>query len=318
MRQTNTLILILIAAIFLTCCTKEAEIKQRKYPMVQTNIELTDGCVILIGDLIEGEQPILYYGFIYDTNHYLSHLSTSDTIYLKGNPENSFSVDLHAGFKPNKTYIVSAFIKTKEVTFVGNQLSFQFNNSKALELASFNPGRGTTDDLISIKGRYFSSSKRGNIVTFGSDTAIVEHASENELLVRVPNIPDEQQCRIKVVTPTSNASFTDYFERWYKWKRIQDSIPGHNHYGEKCGDYFYMFDFTVKDMFRFNVITGESNLCSPIPSNYIDYLDASFCCNGMLYFLFNGRTDLWEYNPDNDLWSLKNRSRASGYFWTLL
>lgn len=296
-----------LTALILASCAKEAELKHREYPMVHTFLEQTNESITLKGELVSGEQEIISYGFVYDTNHFYSYHSSSDTIYLQGVPGDNYAVELHTGFKPGKTYTVAAFVKTHEFTFIGNKISFQFNNSKPVELEGFTPNRGTTDDLIVIHGKNFSSSKRGNIVIFGSDTATVEYASESSLTVRVPGVPDEQFCNITVTTPTSTATSNSEFERWYHWKRLPFTITDHQHQGEKCGDYFYLFNITLKYMVGINVQTGETRNCSPIPipSSEYTYIDTWFNCNNKLYFLFKGLTDFWEYSPEQDTWNLK-------------
>lgn len=293
---------LILLAVMSAACTKDAEIQEREYPMVRTFLTSDSESITFTGEIFsKGSQEIISYGFVYDT----LFGKQVDTILLKGKPEEEYSITLQAGFAPGEIYQLRAFIRTPENYIFGNKIEFGFNGSKPVELYSFTPSRGTTGDTVIIEGKYFSRAIGGNIVRFGNDTAKVILVEEGRLFVTVPEIPEDQICQISVKTPSSFSSLAGQFERWYNWTRLYDSIPGSYHRGTKAGDFFVLFDNWNQTTMAYNISTGSYFTTSPFPGSDYGYYSPVFSCEGLAYMLCNGSKQLWQYNPETDVWIQK-------------
>jgi len=295
-------LIIMLFAILSAGCIKDAEIPDPGYPLVMTFVSSDSESIKFIGEIMtEGNQEIISYGFVYETQHG----QKVDSIHFKGKPENKFSIELQSGFTPDVLYHLRAFVQTTNHYVFGNSLDFKFNYSKPVELYNYTPFRGTTGDTIVIEGKYFSPSINGNIVIFGSDTGKVVIAEVGKIYVKVPEVPVDQICHISVKTPSSFSSFEGDFERWYNWERIWDSIPGYYQNGTKAGNYMVMYDYWEKTLMTCNLLTGMSNPATQFPGTDNSKNDPVFTCMEMAYIMCNYSKQLWQYDPVTGDWKRK-------------
>jgi N-acetylneuraminic acid mutarotase len=178
-----------IAIIFLALLVSCENIREYEYPLIQTG-DITDidstGAVFnaKIADL--GKEKVDEYGFVWDTKQEPDILRSEkykiSTLPKTGAVKEHISTTLKNGVK----YYVRAFIKSNNYLTYGKEVSFTSSGSEAAVIDDFEPKVGNLGDTVLIFGKNFSYILSNNIVQFNQFKASVISATQDTLMIIVP------------------------------------------------------------------------------------------------------------------------------------
>jgi N-acetylneuraminic acid mutarotase len=315
---------IFIALLSLSSCKKEAEVKPKDYPYVITNSPIVnhDGAEFIADITNLGNYEILKYGFVWSKK---SKPTIQDNIMLfdKEPKKRIYSYNVNSGLVQGHIYYVRAYILTEQYEVYGNMKSFNSLGSLPPIISNFTPKYGPIGTQVIIEGENFALSKTENIVKFGEINAIIDSASTNVLLVRVPTITKPEKVYISVETSGYSTTFLDEnFDMWFPWIRKSD-FPGtylHSTNNFEINGKIYICggletgEFQImKEFWEYNPTT-DIWIRKPDFPGEARYNAIAFSCNGKGYYGL-GTTysvdykdyvvDLWEYDPDTEQWTQK-------------
>lgn len=223
MRYRSIFIISSIIFFLLTNCEKEAEIMPKEYPYVITTAPVVnaDGATFSAELINLGTQKILKYGFVW-SEHSKPTILDNIKLYENDAKKGIYSYKLNSGLTKGQSYNVRAYIKTEQYEVYGNNMSFTSLGSLPPEISSFSPGFGPIGTQVEINGENFSPSIYGNVVKFGNSTAIIDSASENKLVVSVPEIIKSEKVNISIETAGMSTTSTELFDLWFPWLQKND------------------------------------------------------------------------------------------------
>lgn len=315
-------IIIIIALISLSNCEKDAEVQFKDYPFVITNSpRIYDSGVEFLADLTNlGNQEILKYGFVWSTEStptIQDYYKLFDDKAKKG----IYTFNVNSGLAEGKTYYVRAYIRTNQYEVYGNEESFTSQGSLPPEIDDFEPKFGPIGTEVTIKGRNFGLSKKGNKVQFGNVEAIVDSVSENSIIVTIPQISKPELVPVTIETAGMIAISLDSFDLWFPWKRLNNfnlgfwggpisfSLNNRAFFGLGYNRIdFWEYD-PVKDIFirKANfpkLVAGYPMSFTANNKGYVLFVDDQYTTSGGVP-INDTIKELWEYNPANDAWTRK-------------
>jgi N-acetylneuraminic acid mutarotase len=306
---------ILFLFLFSISCKKDAEILPKFYPYVVTVEPVVyEGGVIFSAEILQpGDQEIEQYGFVWSDKGNPS--ASSDCKLFRGNVKKGiYSFTLTGGLIKGTQYTVRAYVVSGKIRVLGNPVSFESSGSLPPQITSFTPTSGPIGTPVVIEGKNFAVSASENRVKFGNVQAIIDSVSEDRLFVTVPTVTESVFLPISVETAEMTDVSDDSFDIWFPWKRMKDFSDGLNNMtGFSIGDKAYLgLGYGTTDFWEYDPASDEFVQKSDFPVP-IDACPRSFTINNRGYVIFsNGNnndpgtskiTQLWEYNPAEDLWT---------------
>jgi len=167
--------------------------------------------------IYRGDEEILNYGFVWRTFRNPSLGRDESRIITANLKTNAFSELIETTLTLGGNYHVRAFVRTKEFTVYGEEVTFSSQGSQAPELLNFSPTSGLFGDTIVIQGKGFSSVLGnanlvgGNVVTFGGVPAKVVVATDSLLKALVPFELEDESVQIKITVAGYSARSNDNF-----------------------------------------------------------------------------------------------------------
>lgn len=183
MKNIDSLCILLL---ILFSCSEQNEFV---YPLIQTgevtNIDST-GAIFhaRISDL--STDNILEFGFVWGPAS-KQGLNPYRIILAETPANGTFSTKLATDLLSDTVYYVQAYAKNGSYTTYGKIVTFRSKGSLSPEIIDFSPKEGSDGTQVTINGRNFSPTLSGNIVKFGKATATVIEASNDRLVVTLPN-----------------------------------------------------------------------------------------------------------------------------------
>lgn len=183
MRKNNLLLIFLLLAL---SCKQEPEYS---FPLIQTG-EVTcidsTGAIFHAKIIDQSTENIQGYGFVWglktppDIN--------SSKVTLVELPQNGIiSKKIFCDLIDDTLYYMRAFAQNNSYITYGRVVSFKSMGSLSPEILDFQPKEGSSGTQITITGENFSSRLTGNEVTLGPYKAIINKASNKELIVTLPD-----------------------------------------------------------------------------------------------------------------------------------
>lgn len=176
----------MVLLIIVFSCSKEDEFD---YPLIFTG-EVTDvnneGALFngKITDVSKGD--LIEYGFVWDTIP-TPTIEDSEKIVVRSSAQAGvFSARVSTTLRNGTEYYVRAFARNSNFVTYGKEVLFTSLGSVAPQILNFSPRTGNTADTLIIYGRNFSYTKSNNKVRFGELHAAVIKASQDTLVVLVP------------------------------------------------------------------------------------------------------------------------------------
>ena len=180
------IVLVCFFAIVILSCKDQNEFE---FPLIQTG-EVTDitdtGAVFHAKIFYTAKDNISEYGFVWGLTENPDVQSSKAVIVDSPKPGVIREVIKYDLF-PDTDYYVRAFARTSDYLTYGKEVSFRSRGSLPPEIFDFNPKEGTAGTRITITGINFSSCLSGNRVEIGRFTAIIEKASNDSLVIRLPD-----------------------------------------------------------------------------------------------------------------------------------
>ncbi len=205
------LISVVLVLILFSRCQKEI-VESQVYPRIithdVTNIS-TEGATLNAELLSTGANPVIAYGFLWDTIPFLYYDSSEKVEHKKSLKKGKFECRINASLTKNQSYFVKAFVKTDDFLTMGEAVGFTSNGSVPPKIDSFSPKSANWGDTIFIKGEKFSF--KSNQVHFGEVKANVVFNSDTLLKVLVPAKTNSEQVKIFIKTPDSFSTSDDFF-----------------------------------------------------------------------------------------------------------
>lgn len=312
-------ILLLIAAVFVWKCQKDAEIQPKDFPFVITNeVNQIDSTGITFNaEILDfGKEEIIDFGFIWGYSNNLT-FENSDFLKVLGNnsKDKAFTYRVNGGLKKNCDYYVRSYLKTRFNKIYGNSIKFKSVSSSSPEIKLFTPDFGKAGTKIEIEGNNFALSKTENIVKIGDVVAIIDSVSEKKLIVTLPEFTTQGKVKISVETADMKTESIKMFDLWFPWRKIQD-FPGeyrtntvHFVIGNKA---FIGLGTNHKDLWEYNSETDIFERKADFPGETINDRVSGFSINKKGYILIYRRefnlffTEVWEYDPIQNLWTQKS------------
>lgn len=178
--------IVLIVALFGSCKNDDGP---KGFPGVTTSPDLTiteEGVEVSAEIQNEHLFEIIDHGFVYspiDNGNEESY----DRVSLGPLTSLSFSAKIDRNLRVGKSYVVEAYVKTKNRTVYGNPISFTSKGSKKPIINSFFPETAYYSDTITISGDYFSNKANENIISFGNRKVVPVFSDGTTLKVLVPD-----------------------------------------------------------------------------------------------------------------------------------
>jgi N-acetylneuraminic acid mutarotase len=269
MKNSKINIPILFFVLFLLSCQKEAELKTKTYSYVIINEPIVENGSAEFSATVTyfGTDDIINYGFKWaeKNNH-----EKSDSILFEGTPvQKDFTYLLANGLYFGREYSVKAILVTQRNKVYSQNITFKSLGSKPPIIDDFSPKEGGIGRQIEITGKDFPPFVKENVIKMGEYIATITSASENKLIVTVPNaIRESKNVVITLESQGRSIVAKDSFYLKYPWKKLKD-FPG-------------------------NIMTNPNCL--------------SIGNNGYVFLGWNNHgpsSEVWEYNPIKDTWTIK-------------
>lgn len=178
-----------------------------------------------------------------------------------------YSYKVNDFFLKEQLFSVRAYLLTQGYEIYGNTITFTGKGSLPPVIDSFSPKSGYAGDEIIIKGQNFPENSEQIVVKFGEEIATIDSVNNSTLYVKSPIITENTKVKISVIVTEMNCISNDYYEVLFSWTRKKD-YPGHT---ARNG-----MSFTINE--KGYIIGGINDL------QYI-----------------------WEYNPIDNSWTMKER-----------
>ena len=191
-------ILVLILVLFNSCKEEDGS---KGFPGITTSsiLDITEEGVMISADIQEnGLFEILDHGFVYSTEGVANEAEMNRISLGALSGKYSFSSMIERDLVSGKKYIVKAYVKTKNRTVYGNEVSFISKGAKSPVIKSILPGTAYIGDTVKISGKFFSTQNKGNIVYFGNDLAITVSSNDSVVKVIVPDLSESATPQIKI------------------------------------------------------------------------------------------------------------------------
>jgi hypothetical protein len=207
-------ILIILVPLFLLFQCGKYEFPNSPYPRLET-LSVTSitgsGATFQANLLNLGEDPILNHGFIWGTDASVG-LSNGEKIELGSSAvPGIFKADINYGLYSDTTYYVKSFIETQKFTVYGKTVIFNSLGSMSPVINSFLPIEGTAGDTIELKGSYFSSVAKNNIVKFGTIQSLILSGNDSIIICIVPTDIPEKTVSLSVSAAGNKSLSKDKF-----------------------------------------------------------------------------------------------------------
>ncbi len=145
-----------------------------------------------------GKLKILEYGFVWDYESKPT-IEKSEKYIMPDTPMTGvYSQHVSTTLIEGITYYVRSYIRTSQYITYGEEVSFVSLGSNAPEIIGFQPLEGNLADTLTITGNNFSFVKENNQVMIGAFPAVVIQASQDTLMVKVPELLDTITATVKV------------------------------------------------------------------------------------------------------------------------
>jgi len=317
---------IIVLFLYFICfsCEKEAEIQPKDYPYLITGeVDVNNAGAVFYARISNpGNAEIIRYGFVWSK----IDNSTGDTEYSKiinsHLRTNEYSMQINSGLILNQTYTVRAYIETKRYKVYGNAIPFMSLGSLPPEISDFTPKFGPIGTKVTITGKNFINNPQNILVRFGNFEAIVNSASETELLVTSPVITEAHKVNITVEIAKMTVESTGSFDMYFPWKRTSD-FPGASRMRPvafSIGNKGYIglgigYDGNYKDFWEYNPENDKWNQLPDFPGDGRQ-TSVAFVIDGKAYVClgnsYNSITDsyiiykeTWEFDPNGNVWAKK-------------
>lgn len=186
-----------LAILLFSECTNDEEAKG--FPSVTTlsNMVIQEDGVLVFAEIQqEGFFDIVDHGFVYslegeDSNYDQVSLGSFSGI-------NSFNVMIDRNLQQGKSYVVKAYVKTKNRTVYGNPITFLSKGGKSPLIKSFYPEVAFIGDTVTISGDYFSNKNNDNTISFGTVQAKPVQSNDTILKVIVPLLEKSVNVQLKI------------------------------------------------------------------------------------------------------------------------
>lgn len=218
------LLLAIISLIILHVSCKKEVLDSQEYPRIETH-EISnigsEGAIFNAEVLTLGSNPILEYGFLWDTIPHLAYTFSEKIEVKKTIHEGPFECFVNASLVKNKEYYVTAYVRTEDFIVIGKVRSFISNGSVPPNILSFSPQFGNWGDTISIRGERFSY--KFNKVNLGKIGTWVTFNSDSLVKLVVPTKLNDEKVKISIEVPGRNITSDGYFQ--YLKPQINDFYP---------------------------------------------------------------------------------------------
>ena len=182
------------------------------------------------------------------------------------------------------------------------------------EVSNFTPTIAERHDEITINGNYFNPSSDFNEVFLDEFELTIVSASKNQIVASVPEGIVHGNYLIKVDIAGRTITATNSISIFEPWQKIED-FPGSRRSDAisfAIGNYGYVgggnFNYnSLQDFYRYDVSSDSWTRLSNIPFNTDRSTGISY--NGKAY-VFN-KNELWEYDPQVDIWKKLNQFPGS-------
>lgn len=319
-----SLTIIIIASFSLSNCEKDAEVQPKKYPYVITNSPtVNSNGAEFSADLTNvGNQEIIKYGFVWSTESNPT-IQDYNKLFDDKAKKGIYSCNVNSGLANGQTYYVRAYILTDQYEVYGNEKSFSSQGSLPPVIDDFEPKFGPIGTKVTIEGKNFALSKKGNTVKFGDVEVIVDSVSENSITVTIPQIIKPEVVQVTVKTAGMIATSQDSIDLWFPWNRINDFNEGYSAWLDPISftlnnKGYYGLGYNKTNFWEYDPTKDTFIKKASFPKPVAAY-PISFTANNKGYVLFLDRTyrppgswyyndtinELWEYNPVNDAWTRK-------------
>jgi hypothetical protein len=261
------------------------------------------GGVELTAELLDpGKQKIIQYGFVWNTSG-KPNLQDNREI-IEGEPgADNFSIFVDYALEKDQVYFVRAYVKTENFNVFGNEVSFVSEGSLPPVITGFTPDQGPIGTQVTIYGSNFALNENLNIVKFGDVKAIMESASKDELVVRIPEITRPELVNITVETAGMVAVSDDSFDLWFPWKKKNDfSGTTFASAGFSIGTVGYVININTHFMLTYDPVSDAWNNAIQLPENSGNR-PMAFVIDEKAYVLLNNH--FWLFDPSIDTWVKK-------------
>jgi len=321
--MSKYVIIVLFLCFICYSCEKEAEIQPKDYPFLITE-EVTvnnTGVVFYARISNPGNSEIIRYGFVWSKtdNSIVTDYSKIIDSQLR---TTEYSMQINSGLILNQAYTVRAYIETNMFKIYGNAISFMSLGSLPPEILDFAPKYGSIGTKVKITGKNFNNNPQDVLVSFGDFEAIVDSASETELLVTSPIITKPEKVNITVEVAKMTVKSIDIFDMYFPWKRIDD-FPGASRMRPvafSIGNKGYVglgigYNGYYKDFWEYNPEGDKWNQLPDFPGDGRQS-SVAFVIDGKAYVClgnsYNSITDsyilykeMWEFDPFGNVWAKK-------------
>lgn len=189
----------LVLLVLFCGCEKDPDVKSRDYAFLVT-LEPEDNDqsgVTLVADVYHVNNGIVEYGFVISKG---SMPTINDYVLSKaGTPDKGeYSQRIDVGLTEDERYYTRAFARSDNQIVYGNEIAFRSEGTAPPEILGFSPLSGHAGDELTITGRNFSPYIPWNQVYFDNRLATVISATENRLVVLVPDIAETREVIISI------------------------------------------------------------------------------------------------------------------------
>ncbi|HCE59114.1 MAG TPA: hypothetical protein DER09_15095 [Prolixibacteraceae bacterium] len=214
---------IIAFTLLVSSCTKD---DQRGFPSVTTLPDpevFENGAVVHAEISQENVFEITDHGVVFCIEKNTDNDQKFDKISLGILAGSAFSVNIDRNLVRNETYIVKAYVTTKEKTVYGNEISFLSKGSNAPVITGFLPEKGMPGDTLKISGKHFSSKNADNKVIFSTITAQIISSTDSAITVIIPVLSESVYATIQVQVAGFSGQASKNFE--LKEPVIDEIIP---------------------------------------------------------------------------------------------
>jgi len=304
-------------------CEKDASIKSKNYTSIicQEPESEADGFRIKAEIVKPDSENIIRHGFVINDKT-APGSEYSLKVVINSPVSGSFSYLFNAGLKVGKRYFVRAYGETSSYKTYSNEVNFVCEFCEPPVITGFNPTSGTIGSKVVLTGSYFSPSVKGNEVRFGNVLANVDSASENRLVITLPEVSKPEEVIVNIKNESGQASSSQKFQIIFPWikKNGYPGTPIKNTNSFEINGIIYVVGGARPDIFQIMKEFWEYDPKSDQWTRKPDFPgDArnnaiSFSCNGKGYYGMGTTSsnnidsyiiDLWEYDPVSENWSQK-------------
>lgn len=182
-----TLQLIALVLIFLSGCSKDAELLSPAIPITQiVKVDVAKSGVTFTGSVENvGSEYVYSYGFVWSSQ---KDPTINDHVLAFSKPLSSstFSKTEYAEIEYEKIYYVRTFVKTSNRVIYGNTMEFQGKSTLIPTIDKVSPLEFSDGDIVTITGKGFSSLAANNKVTLGGIPVTLIKSNPDSLSFKVP------------------------------------------------------------------------------------------------------------------------------------